>query len=382
MSQPDFVLAWNMGFDIPYIIERIKILGYDPADVMCHPDFKYKVAKYYIDERNYNEFAERGDYAIISSYSVFLDQMIHFASRRKGQAQFTSFGLDFIGEAVAKVHKLDYSHITTNIAELPYKDYKTFVFYNIMDTIVQKSIEKKTGDINYIFGKCVNNNTRYQKGHRQTVYLANRGAKEFLKEGFIIGNNANKRNQKPDTKFPGAFVGDPGQVSDYAKIKIHDIPIDVFDNLDDFDYASLYPSILREFNMAPNTQVGMVTIKESVNDNENKFNSEKYSRSGAFMEDLQSGVYLEFCHRWLNMGNYLELYKDIIEFFTYHQMPGYSLRWSTPEGLIIPATFHNKDLLIKPAVFEEGLIKPIQTYIVPKIDNVEVYKEYEFSNNR
>ena len=189
--KPDFALAWNMSFDIPYIIERIRALGYDPADIMCNPDFKYKFAEYFVDERMKNEFAERGDFARISSYTCFLDQMIHFASRRKGQSKFISFSLDFIGEAIAKVKKLDYKHITTNIVELPYKDFKTFIFYNIMDTIVQYCIEYVTTDLEYLFFKANMNNVRYSKVHRQTVYLMNRGIKEFWNngEGFVMGNN-------------------------------------------------------------------------------------------------------------------------------------------------------------------------------------------------
>lgn len=345
-SQPDFILAWNMSFDIPYIIERIKVLGYDPKDIMCHPDFQNKQCDYYIDERNKNEFAERGDYAIISSYSVFLDQMIHFASRRKGQSQFTSFSLDFIGSTVAGIHKLDYKDITTDLAELPYLDYKTFVFYNIMDTIVQKCIEKKVGDIDYIFGKCLMNNTRYHKGHRQTVYLTNRGAVEFLKEGFIIGNNVNKFNEKPETKFPGAFVGDPTKVSDYAKMRVGDQIFMLFDNLDDFDYTALYPSILREFNMAPNTQIGMVEIPNQIFENENPYGDEKFSRGGKFLEDLQSQVYLEFCKRWLRMGGYLELYNDIIEYYTAKKDSINQIKLTTPDGYIIPFRIMTNDTFI------------------------------------
>lgn len=243
--KPDFALAWNMSFDVPYIIERIRKLGYKPEQIMCHPDFKYPIAEYFVDERMKSEFAERGDFAMISSYTTFLDQMIHFASRRKGQSKFISFTLDFIGEAVAKVRKLDYKDITTNISELPYKDYKTFVFYNIMDTIVQYCIEQCTGDIDYVFNKCTMNNTRYSKAHRQTVYLTNRGIKEFYNtdDGYIMGNNVNKFNQKPTSKFPGAFVADPRQLDGHSKIRIFGRLIDVFNNLVDFDYASLYPSI-------------------------------------------------------------------------------------------------------------------------------------------
>lgn len=235
--KPDFTLAWNMAFDLPYLIARIQKLGYDPRDVICHPDFQYKYAEYYVDERMKNEFAERGDHALISSYSTYLDQMIHFASRRKGQSRFIAFSLDYIGEEIAKVRKLDYKHITTDIAQLPYKDYKTFVFYNIMDTIVQYCIEYVTTDLEYVFFKSNINNTRYDKTHRQTVYLTNRGIKDFYNngEGYIMGNNVNKFNTKPTEKFPGAFVANPTQVNNYSRLKIYGRAVDIFNNLDDFD---------------------------------------------------------------------------------------------------------------------------------------------------
>lgn len=315
ITKPDFILVWNMAFDMPYIIERIKNLGYNPEDIICHPDFKTKIAHYYKDTRNENEFAERGDNAIISSYSVYLDQLIHFASRRKGQHAFPDYRLDTIGNLIANVRKLDYSHITTDIAKLPYLNYKIFVFYNIIDTIVQKCIETKVGDIDYVFNKCLINNTRYHKCHRQTVYLVNRGIKEFYNNEFIMGCNINRTNKKDD-KYPGAFVADPTKIDNYAKKKISDNPINIMDNLDDYDYKSLYPSIMREFNIAPNTQIGMVNIPNKVYENENKFNREIYRRGAAFVEDLQSNVYLEFCTRWFNLADYATLYKDIIEYYT------------------------------------------------------------------
>lgn len=356
--QPDFVLAWNMAFDIPYIIQRVINLGYDPAEIMSHPDFKYKTAKYFIDERSLNEFAERGDFATISSYSVFLDQMIQFASRRKGQSAFPSYRLDDIGELIAGVNKLDYKHITTDIAQLPYKDYETFVFYNIMDVIVQVCIESKIDDIGYVFGKSIANNTRYSKVHRQTVYLANRGAWEFYQDGYIIGNNNNRRNEKPP-KFPGAFVADPTKVSDYAKVKINGIPINVYDNVDDFDYARLYPSILQEFNMAPNTQIGRINIPEQVHDKENRFHDEKYARSGAFLEDLQSHNFLEFGTRWLHLADYMELIKDINEFFTTKYNPSNPLRWCSSDGMMIPVFYTKEGLMTIPVSYSNELIRPL-----------------------
>ena len=360
-NQPDFLLAWNMAFDVPYIIERIKNLGYNPEDIMCHPDFtEERVANYYIDERNRNEYAERGDFYEISSYTVYLDQLIHFASRRKGQRAFPNFKLDTAGEIIAGVNKLDYSHITTSIVKLPYLDYKTFVFYNIMDTIVQKCIEEQVADIDYIFGKCNLNNTRYSKGHRQTVYLTNRGTKDFYNDGFIIGNNSNRHNQK--VKFPGALVGDPLHNSDYAKIKINGEALNLANNLDDYDYKSLYPSITREHNMAPNTQIGKIYIDPEINriyPRENIYNYEFYERGGQFLEDLCSGNILDFSNRWFGFATFREFLDDIAEYYstrdTIYQLNPYE------NGLYKPIR-HMKENLTRPIYYSNDLIKPMIYY--------------------
>lgn len=232
---PDFIMIWNMAFDLNFIIDRLNNLGVDPLEVICDDRIGLKHLKFYVDERNKNEFAERGDFVNITSYSVWLDQMIQFASRRKGRAQFRSFRLDAIGEDIASVRKLDYSHITRNINMLPYLDMKTFSFYNVMDVIVQKCIEKQTQDCEYTFTKCLVNNTVYAKCHRQSVYLANRFAKDFYDYGYIIGNNRNKWNEKPTTKFPGAMVGEPTHNSKDVYVKINGRPTMITENDIDFD---------------------------------------------------------------------------------------------------------------------------------------------------
>ena len=319
--KPDFVLAWNMAFDIPYIIQRIINLGANPKDIMCSPDFRFKEVKYFIDERNGFNYEERNDYAKISSYSVYTDQLIHFASRRKGGKAIPQYNLDFIGQMTCGVRKLDYSHITNNLAELPYKDYKTFVFYNIMDTIVQYCIEYKTSDLDSAYNNVLLNNTRWSKIYRQTVYLKNRQAIFNYKNGFISGNNVNANT--PKVKFPGAFVADPKLNSDYSRLKINGRPVSIYDNLDDFDYKSLYPSITSEFNMSKTTLIGHVNIPNQVYEFENRFNRDniKWKREAQYMDDLQSHNWIEFFHRWFHFGGYEDVYDDVIEYFTRVKYP-------------------------------------------------------------
>ena len=321
-TKADFALAWNMSFDVPYLIQRIINLGYDPKEICCHPDFKVKEAYYYIDHRA-DKAEEKGDYAQISSYTVYLDQLIAFASRRKGQRQLPKYSLDYIGGKFAKVKKLDYSHITTDISKLPFLNYKVFVFYNIMDTIVQKCIEKKVGDIDFIYNKSMMNLTRYSKVHRQTTYLANRGRKDFWDMGYVMGCNINTRNEK--VGFAGAYVADPLLVSDKPKMKINSLPIMVFNNLNDFDYARLYPSIIFENNMAPNTMIGKLILPVQIDPHENRFNTAYWNREVSFIEDFCSHDYLNFGERYLGLAGYEDMWYDIYEYFTTIKNPARGL---------------------------------------------------------
>ena len=318
--KPDFVLCWNMAFDIPYLIDRITVLGYNPISVISSNDFKYKHVNYYIDSHAV-KFEERTDESRITTYSVYLDQLISFASRRKGQRMIGSYKLDDIGELCANVKKLDYSNITTNIMYLPKLDYKTFVFYNIMDTIVQLCIEHNTGDMEYIFNKTLSTNTRYSKIFRQTVYLKNRFMIDLTSYGYVIGCNANKRNEKG--QLTGALVADPVNLSDKAKLKLNDKPVEILYNLIDLDYSSLYPSCMDQNNMSPTTMYGKILFSSKIDPRENRLhiNSGLFDRSVSFVEDLLSTNYLDFCHRYLGLPTYEEMYKLIYEYFTKVKYP-------------------------------------------------------------
>lgn len=320
--KPHFVLAWNMAFDVTYIKKRIENLGYDPKEIMCHPDFKHKVCEYIVDDGKDKDgkpkkIEERGDFSKISSYSVFIDQMIQFASRRKGQSNFIRYSLDYIGEAVCNVRKLDYSHITNKIAELPYKDFKTFIFYNIMDTVVQYCIDRKTGDVEYVYTKALMNNVRYSKVHRQTTYQTTRMSKEFYnyyEDGLILGNNVNSSNAKPNEKYPGAYVADPLKSNDYSKVKVHKQPVNIVRNGVDYDYKAQYPYEVVENNMAPHTQIAKIIIEQMVYKNENPFKNKYYTRGGDFLEDYMTRSILQLGHKWFNLATYGELVDDVISY--------------------------------------------------------------------
>lgn len=322
-TNPDMLLIYNMAFDLNYLIDRLVELDQNPVDFMVNKSIPKHFIRYYVDDRNMNNLEERGDYVKISSYTVWIDQMINFASIRKGKAKFASFKLDDIGNIIAGVKKLDYSHITTDIKMLPYLDYKIFSYYNIMDTIVQYCIEKCTQDCEYIFTKALVNNTRYEKAHRQSVYIMNRFKSDYEKMGFILGNNVNRlKVSDAEHKFPGAMVGNPLNNDKSVYMTIDGHPTNIANNLVDFDYAKLYPSIIEENNIASNTQIGKIIIDKDISELEHhdmytsqdeETDISRYSRGGEFLENLMTGNMIMFFNKWFKLATFTELLSDMEE---------------------------------------------------------------------
>ena len=327
---PDFAVAYNSSYDLPYLMARGEMHRLDMIKLISDDDFDSQFYYYFIDRECYNDYAERKDYVQVSSKTVWLDQMIIYPSRRKGQNAISSFSLDNVANHECKVKKLDWHHITDQFKFFAYKAFVTFWLYNLNDTIVQACLEAQTEDLRYVFNNVIEMNTPYQKIFRQTNYLASKGM-EFYKnhEGVIMGNNINRFGHKPEEKFPGAFVAKPTKLTDKYKYKANGYAIMKFANGDDFDYKALYPSLMREFNMSISTQIGMIQI-----DAENSpFKPIDYLRLGAgghFAEDVASYNFIQFAHRWIQLPDIEEMVEAVEKYYTTMRTPQYKMNSMHP----------------------------------------------------
>lgn len=89
--------------------------------------------------------------------------------------------------------------------------------------------------------------------------------------------------------------------------------------------------------MAPNTQIGRIIIEDpdnptrvySLNEHQDMFSSDeevaKYSRGGEFIDNLITGNILEFCRRWLGLGDIFDVLSDIEEYYKYNDQYGLPL---------------------------------------------------------
>lgn len=333
IKKPDFVMAWNMRFDIPYLIERIKVLGGSPEEIICHPDFKNKVVYYKIDNET-KEIPRRSEYCVSSTYSIYLDQLLMYAAIRKGTKVVQSYKLDYICSKECQFGKLDYSHITQYLVELPFKDYQTFVFYNIMDVIDQVCIEKATKDIDQIFLKMLDNRTMYTKINSRSIYLINQFREFAYDRGYILCNNLNIQNEKKE-KYPGAYVAPVFLVNNYSRLELFGTFINVFSNLDDFDFSRLYPTMIQMFNLFSTTLIGKMTFPdEKMNDMENISDMGKmFCREGMFVDDIATENYIEIGKRWFNLAGIDDMLDDIKEYFEKYRDPGSFVPYINKSGL-------------------------------------------------
>lgn len=323
--QRTFVFFWNMSFDIPYIIERLEVLGYNPIDIMCDPRFTKKEC-YYVKDNLHFDRGNKGDYFKLSSYSKFLCQLNDYAAIRKGGHAIGSYRLTDVGEKELRDSKYDFSDNSSDLAKLSRENFKAYVKYNIKDVLLQMGINKKTRDSEYIYFEALSTATRFDKIFRQTVFLRNTAYVEYDKQGLIIGNNHNitnydllrkakESNSNDDEinqlieKADGALVTDP-LLNEHTGVSVLGMRSKfIYDFVIDMDFSSMYPNIIITFNIAACTLIGKLIVGVKAKEYYMKHDIEvdNYDAGKDFMENYLSNNPLMLGKKWFNLPDIDEL---------------------------------------------------------------------------
>lgn len=313
----DFIMIWNMSFDIPYIISRLSELGVNPADVMCHSDFPVQQLYFSEDTKTF-EFSEKRDFFSISSYTHYIDQLIQYASLRKSKGAMKKVNLGAVGKEELGDTKLDYTD-SGNFIEFSYQNYKKYVMYNIKDTLLQMGINKKCKDMTNYYHSVYNSFCAYKDGLKQTVALRGLIYKELkIEEHIILGNNINFENydstkyislsddDEDDDTFEGALNGDPMLNSNKGLMLFGKRSMFIFGSCIDLDFGAMYPNGICVFNIFAETMIGKLLIDscESVL---------TYAEDGGkeFVEDISSGDMSFIGEKWFNLPSFESLNDEI-----------------------------------------------------------------------
>ena len=226
---PDFIAGWNSSsFDIPYLVGRMKKLN--------------------IPMKSFSPFGNayadiRG--RVICTGFVALDQLDLFKNDTT-RPQQPSYKLDSIAETVIGEKKVQYEG---NLNQLYSTDIDTFIRYSLTDTDLLKKIEDRVQHI-ALQDELRTITTTSHSGANSTLGQAEGLFLTSMKKKGLIARNKVHTAEKED--LPGAYVFD-ARGGLYEGI------------LCDFDFTSLYPSIINTFNIGPDTYIGKISENDAFN---------------------------------------------------------------------------------------------------------------------
>ena len=190
--RPDMVSIWNIAYDVPKMAARMELNGLNYVDVMCDPSFpkEYRFVEMNIDNRASIDIADRKTFIRMASTTCWNDQMQSYAGIRKGRKAYGSNKLDNISNIELGVGKLQFPK-GVDVSNAAIKAYWTFVLYNITDVMRQVLIDIVTNDCMSMVYDMNQSNCSLENLTKQTRYQRQIYYVEYMKRGFIPGNNVN-----------------------------------------------------------------------------------------------------------------------------------------------------------------------------------------------
>ena len=223
---PDVVTGWNINFfDIPYLIRRIEyVLGESFAKKISPWDMirERKVAMKGSEELTYD------------IQGVAMLDYIDLYKKYTYSAQ-ESYRLDHIAFVELGDQKLDHSEYGT-FKDFYTQNWKKFVAYNIHDVRLVDKLEDKMKLIELQLTMAYNAKINYEDVFSQVRMWDAIIYNHLRDKGVVIPQNTG--NRKAD-KFEGAYVKDP-------IIGLHKW-------VASFDLNSLYPHLIMQYNISPET---------------------------------------------------------------------------------------------------------------------------------
>jgi len=227
----DIVTGWNVEFfDMPYLVNRIKsLLGMSEAK---------KLSPWGILNERMVEFKGKENQSYEPVGITVLDYYQLYRKFTFGNQE--SYKLDYISQIELGEKKVDYSEYG-NLLELYKKDYQKFIEYNIQDVVLVEKLDDKLKFLEQVMALAYDAKVNYSDT-MTTVRSWDVIIHNYLLEQNIVIPQFKKQ---PDNE---ALVG--GHVKE-PKIGLSKWVVS-------FDLNSLYPHLIMQYNISPETFVGKV----------------------------------------------------------------------------------------------------------------------------
>lgn len=260
--KPDYITIWNMGFDIPKLLERLQFLEVDPAEIMCHPDVpkKYRKVEYAPSRMKQNDhIVDRWDWFYLTGYTQFIDAMCLYGRLRKAKGRDISYRLDYIGAKEIGAGKLDFGQNKTHY-EMQVNDGVGYTVYNLVDSEILNLMNLKTKDLDQFVNLLGLSNP--EDFNKQSVMLKNYYF-DWLQPKGKVPPSVGESLEIPSDRYivnRGGLVINVNNTfgTGVAIIKENKQLTRVMKFVFDIDAKSLYPSITEATNCSKETKVTTV----------------------------------------------------------------------------------------------------------------------------
>ena len=237
-NYPDVVTGWNSRmFDTVYLVNRInKILGEGHANKMSPWNHQMRNP---IRQRTLR-FAQNEVEVYEINGIEQLDYLDLFKKFAYSYGTQESYKLDHIAHVVLGENKIDYSEYGS-LNALYLNDYQKFIDYNIKDVEIVDRLEHKMGLATLCMTIAYKGKVNYADAFGSVAVWDALIYNDLRSRGIICPP---KKEQYKERKIEGAYVKDP-------QVGIHDWVMS-------FDLNSLYPHIIMQYNMSPETVVDKI----------------------------------------------------------------------------------------------------------------------------
>ena len=225
---PDIVTGWNTRFfDIPYLVNRIgKTIGEDMVKKLS-PWGLVREGMVTIKGKKQQEFHLEG-----IAQLDYLEIFKKFTGNTLGQQE--SYRLDHIAHVVLGEGKLSYEEHGT-LYTLYKTDFQKFIDYNIKDVELVEKLDEKLDLISLVLTMAYRGGVNYNDTLGTTAIWDSIIYRILQQKKIAVPPKV----EKPKTSYPGGYVKEP-QVGSH-------------DWVCSFDLNSLYPNIIVQYNMSPET---------------------------------------------------------------------------------------------------------------------------------
>jgi DNA polymerase elongation subunit (family B) len=220
------ITGWNFKhYDWVFLVQRAKILGIDPTV----SSFTGRLL-----EENQND---PRNYCELPAHRIIIDYMEIFDKWDTSIKVKESMSLDFVSEKVLKIKKVNYEG---NLKILYQTDFKKFIFYNAIDSILVQMIHEKTKLADILYGIATLSRTTVTKA-LSTLSITEGILRKKLRDqkNIVLVKN---EHVSSGSAVKGGWVKEPirGMATWTAC----------------YDFASLYPTTMRQFNISADSYKG------------------------------------------------------------------------------------------------------------------------------